>query len=58
MTNILGLLEFKLFTSTAVFHESTVAGLRAYGFTDTADFVELIINLWKISNVKSNNKGV
>ncbi len=45
-------------SSAAVFHESTVAGLKAYGFNDTADFVELIMNLWKISNVKSSNKGV
>ena len=46
-----------MFFPSAVFHESTVAGLKAYGFNDTADFVELIMNLWKISNVKSSNKG-
>ena len=30
---------------------------EVYGFSDTVKFVDFIVKIWKIVNVKSSNKG-
>ena len=41
-----------------VFNETTVAALKQRNYDDTALFVEKILKLWKILNIKSPNDGV
>ena len=45
----------------AVFNESMVAGLRFYcekdEWNETSTFVEFVLKLWKIMNVKTPYKG-
>uniref|UniRef100_A0A1I8JBV1 Transposable element P transposase n=1 Tax=Macrostomum lignano TaxID=282301 RepID=A0A1I8JBV1_9PLAT len=36
-----------------VFHEKTVAALQLNGYSETADFVERVLNFWTVVNVKS-----
>ena len=40
-----------------VFHEKTVAALKIKQFEDTSIFVEQVIRLWHMLNVKSTNYG-
>ena len=50
-----------LISFLAVFHESTVAGLRFYAdepdWKVTADFVQFGINMWNVLNVRTTCKG-
>ena len=41
----------------AVFNERTVAALRADQLNDTADFLELLVKLWNILNIKRKDAG-
>ena len=45
----------------SVFNESTVAALRFYArphWNETADFIDFVVKLWKILNVRTTHKGV
>jgi hypothetical protein len=50
--------------TTSIFHESTAAALRFYAnngyptFSDTADFLDVILAWWKLVNAKSTFKGI
>ena len=39
----------------AVFHESTVIGLKEYGFHETASAIDLFLKLWNILNVSTSD---
>ena len=41
----------------AVFHESTVIGLKEYGFHETASAIDLFLKLWNILNVSTSEIG-
>ncbi|XP_044766292.1 uncharacterized protein LOC123322410 [Coccinella septempunctata] len=41
-----------------LFHDSTIAALKDFGFNDTADFLQLIRNWWDVVNNTSVIKGV
>ena len=48
------------FAYSGVFNEHTIRGLRFYdeaGWKNTAAFMEKILNMWKVLNVKSTSKG-
>ena len=48
------------FLISAIFDESTINGLQFYerdNWLWTAQFVKLMVNLWKVLNVKASNKG-
>ena len=51
----------RFFHYSGIFSESTINGLRYYSETpeceQTASFLELILKMWKIVNVKSLSKG-
>ena len=40
-----------------VFHESTVIGLKKYGFYETASAIDLFLKLWNILNVSTSKIG-
>ena len=49
--------------NSGVFSESTYCGLIYYaethaGFTETAQYVQLIANIWKVLSVKAPYKGI
>ena len=41
----------------SVFHESTVIGLKQFGFNETASVVELFLKMWNVLNVSSPSLG-
>ncbi|XP_045482104.1 uncharacterized protein LOC123686148 [Harmonia axyridis] len=41
-----------------LFHDTTIAALKDFGFNDTADFLQLIRNWWDIVNNTSVIKGI
>ena len=42
----------------SMLHESTIAGLKHYGFSETASALELFAKLWSVLNVSSANIGM
>ena len=47
----------KVSLALRVFNEKTVAALRLKGKEGTARFIELVLRMWKMLNVKSNEVG-
>lgn len=43
--------------AAAIFHESTINGLRHYGKTETAQFLEMVLKAWNIMNVRTPYVG-
>ena len=41
----------------SVLHESTISGLKHYGYSDTATVLELFLKFWTILNVSSPTSG-
>lgn len=39
--------------ASAIFHESTINGLRYYSKTETAQFLEMVLRAWNIMNVRT-----